>query len=326
MFTSTSGSRSMKAVVYNKYGSPSVLQIADFARPEAGPNEVQVRVFASSVNAIDAQARSGKLRLVDGLGWSKGTGMDFAGIISSVGPGVTSYQVGDRVWGCRATTRPGHHAAMAEYLTVSTALIGHAPASLGLTEAAALPLVGITALRALRDDAGLTPGDAVLIVGASGGVGSTAMQVAYALGASVVDGVASAANADLVTSLGARVAIDYQATRPTTIEHRYDVILDTAGKDLAAYQCLLKPRGRLVSVATRSQLRRAASGLMAKHHINILRSSATTADLDWLRSQADSRTIKPVIEAEYGLDHVAQAHRDVETGHASGKRVIQLAS
>ena len=240
------GEETMWAVQYAEYGGPDVLRVGTVPRPRPSREQVLVEVAAFSINGADLLARRGRLRVLSGFGFPKGTGVDFAGTIRERGADVTSLRVGDRVWGYLGVKPPGAHAAAAQYVVASTDVLAVAPDSTSLSEAAALPLVGLTALKALRDALRVAAGDRVLVVGGSGGVGSTAIQIAVALGARV-DAVAGS-RGDVAESAGAEHVYDYRSTAPEQISARYHVILDTSGSRVGAYRGLLTRAGRIASV------------------------------------------------------------------------------
>lgn len=242
----------MRAAQYHRYGPPEVLRVQRIPVPEPQRGEVMVRVFGTSVNPADAMVRAGKFKLFSGRSFPRGTGYDFAGVIAAVGPGVDPASVGQRVWG----TKPTLNSAMtAEYVCVDEALTARAPERLDLVTAAALPTVGLTALLALRT-VELAAGQSVLIVGAAGGVGSAALQLAGvpAPGARV-GAVCSADNADSCLKLGAETTFDYgdlTRLRQPAARRMFDAIIDLHGADIGFYRRLVKRQGRIVSLSAKS--------------------------------------------------------------------------
>lgn len=242
----------MKAIRYYRYGSTDVLRLQDVDEPAINDDQVLVRVRAASLNPLDLYHLHGRpyiARMETGLTRPKahGLGLDMAGTIEAVGKNVTSYQPGDEVFGSRSQ-------ALAEYLAVREgAAMARKPASLTFEQAAAVPVSALTALQALRDKANVRPGHKVLVNGAAGGVGSFAVQIARAFGAEVT-GVCSAANADMVASLGADHVIDYAREDFTRSSQRYDALVDIAGsRRLSECRRVLTHRGVLVGVGAPSK-------------------------------------------------------------------------
>lgn len=328
----TTGTTMMRAVVQRRYGPPSVLEPSTVARPVPRRGEALVRVGAASVHPGDYFVMTGEpyvARLAFGLRRPRQgiPGMDLAGEVVAVGEGVTSVTPGEQVFGW--STR----GALAEYACVPAGHLVPRPPDLSVAEAAAVPTSGMTALQAVRDVAHVRPGQRVLVVGASGGVGSFAVQIATALGAQVT-GVCSARNVDLVRSLGAEHVLGYASTDVTLGEERYDVILDNVeAQPRAAVRRALTPTGtlipnsghggrwlgpigriltaRMLSVVSRQQLKPFFS--LGKRE-----GLLTLADL------LATGQIRPVIDRTYPLDDAAEALHHVGAGHTRGKVVITL--
>ncbi|WP_167146061.1 NADP-dependent oxidoreductase [Actinomyces sp. ZJ308] len=309
----------MWAVQFRSYGGPEVLEIGAAAVPEPGPKEVVVEVAAFSVNAVDLQTRRGKMRLFDGMGFPKGSGVDFAGVVRAVGSRVGEVEVGRRVWGYLGMKPPGRAAAGAQYVRVRADRVAPAPDAVPLTEAAALPLAGLTAVQALRP-LKLRRGDRVLVVGGNGGVGSTVIQVARIMGGEVdaVVGVRS----DAAIGAGARQVFDYHDLKPSDIPGRYDVVVDTAGTDASAYRRLLKSGGRMTAIAPGAFWDILRSMVSPGSVIRMVSGKPSAKDLTWLAAQVNAGELKPLIAATYPLDRIVEAHRDAESASAAGKRVV----
>jgi NADPH:quinone reductase-like Zn-dependent oxidoreductase len=322
----------MKAMIYTEYGAPDVLRIADVPKPSPKAGEVLVEIHAAAVNSADVRlmrAQPFLVRLSEGLFKPKSPilGSDIAGRVAAVGSGVTAFKPGDAVCGDIS----GHgRGGFAEYVAVPEAALAPMPAALGFAEAAALPLAGITALQALRDKAQVQAGERVAINGASGGVGTFAVQIAHALGAEVT-AIASARKLHMLRELGAAHVIDYAREDFTERAGEYDVILGVNGyHPLGHYARALKPGGRYVMVGGRdAQIFEALlrAPLMRKRdgrRLISLNARATPASLRALLEFAERGAVKPIIERCYSLDDAPEAMRVVDAGHAGGKVVITI--
>lgn len=317
----------MQAIEYDRYGPPEVLTLRRVPLPSPGPGEVLVRVRASGLNPKDAVLRAGDFRLFSGLtarSFPKRTGFDLAGEVAQVGPDVTDLRTGDRVWGLLDGFRGG---AAAEYVAAPAAWLAPLPAGLGFEEGAAWPLVGLTALQALRDRARLRAGERLLVIGASGGVGSAAIQIARAWGARVT-AVASAANLVHCRELGADETVDYATTDPARLPGPYDVILDARGvRPPFAYRHLLPPSGRFVAVAPHPAALIAAplSRLGRGPRVETAFVRSSRADLDALAGLVRTHGLRMPIEARHVLGEAREAHAALAARHARGKRVLVVA-
>jgi NADPH:quinone reductase-like Zn-dependent oxidoreductase len=324
----------MKAIVQDRYGSPDVLRFRDVDKPEPADNEVLVRAHAAAVNAYDWHMMRGDpyvARLGMGFGGPKVKvrGRDFAGRVESVGRDVTRFRPGDEVFG-------EADGAFAEYVCVPEELLAPKPANLTFEQAAAMPLAGNTALIGLRDVASVQPGQRVLINGASGGVGTFAVQIAKAFGAEVT-GVCSTRNADLVRSIGADHVIDYTGEDFTRTGRRYDILLDLVGnRSLTELRRALTPAGTLIlsggGVSSGGSLlgplglmiRGRALSRFARHKLVLLVAKPNKDNLAALRKLAESGKIIPIIDRTYPLVEAADAIRYLETEHARAKVVITV--
>ena len=311
----------MRAAQYDRYGDPSVLYVGDAPLPRAGTDEVLVRVAASSVNQIDATARSGSARAATGFRFPKGTGVDFAGEVAAVGTGVGDLAPGDRVWGFLPGLPRTRTAAAAQFVVAKRRHMSLAP-GIDLVHAAALPLVGVTALVALRTHAKLQPGGRLLVRGASGGVGSVVVQVAAAMGAQVT-ALTSGDTLDLVRSLGADAALDYHTHGPSSLGS-FDAILDLTGTRLAAYRALLAPKGRMVTTATRAIPYILFSTVFGPRRVRAFVVAPRSELLTDLADLVDEGALKPVIDTVFPLDSIAEAHRALAAGGVRGKLVVAV--
>ncbi|MFE5158275.1 NAD(P)-dependent alcohol dehydrogenase [Streptomyces sp. NPDC056697] len=315
----------MRAVLYDRYGPPEALYEGTLPKPVAGPGEVLVRVHATSVNGGELSGRAGKLKLVTGRKFPQRTCVDIAGEIAEVGPSVSHLAVGDRVWG--ATPR-GTFGAAAEFVAVPPRQLSFAPEGVDLVRAAALPIVGTTAITALRDKIGLRSGERLLVRGAAGGVGSVAVQLGQALGAHVT-ALAGAKALDLVRELGADEAHDYRTSGPTALGP-FDAVLDTVGTELDAYRGLLSPGGRMVSIAFDADRPLSWLGfillstLHGSRRVRAFSGNPTHELFADLAAYVEKGAIQPVIDTVHPLSGVGEAHRAMEAGGVRGKHVIQV--
>lgn len=322
----------MKAIVYTQYGSPDMLQFKDVEKPMPKANEVLVKIHTAAANALDwhfVRADPFLARLENGLTKPKNTklGADFAGRVEAVGSSVTRFKPGDEVVGNNFGCGLG---AFAEYINVNEDVLVMKPSRVSFEDAAAVPTAALTALQGLRDKGQLQPGQKVLINGASGGVGSFAVQIAKALGAEVT-GVCSTRNMDMVRSIGADHVIDYTQEDFIHNGQQYDLIYCAVGnRSLSDYQRALKPQGVCV-IAGFTTLR-----LMFQHLIlgprrskvggQRIGTSGTVEpnqkDLAFMMGLLETGKVVPVIDRCYPLSETAEAIRYLETGRVRGKIII----
>lgn len=323
----------MKAIVYHEYGSPDVLTLREVAEPAVAATSVLVQIRAASANPYDWHFMRGMpyfMRTISGLRKPKDSrlGSDIAGEIVAVGTGVTRFRPGDAVYGFVA------NGGFAESIAVAEEVLSPKPANLTFEQAAAVPLAGLTALQGLRDVGKVGPGQQVLVVGASGGVGTFAVQLARAFGAEVT-GVCSTRNLEMVRSLGAHHVIDYTRedfTRGTT---KYDLIFHLAGTHSpATCRRALAPRGTLVLSSGDSKGRwlgplnrvfqAALLSPFVSQQLAQLEMKRSQDDLSFLTGLIEAGKLTPVIDRIYPLRETAEAIRYLETGRARGKVVIAV--
>jgi NADPH:quinone reductase-like Zn-dependent oxidoreductase len=326
----------VKAIVRDRYGSPDVLELTDIDKPEPGDDEVLVRVHAASVNPADWHILRGApyiARMQFGLRKPKHRvlGCDVAGRVEAVGNNVTMLQPGEEVFGS-----PFMHGfgAFSEWLCVSEHLLAPKPAALSFEQAAAVPLAASTALQALRDHGRIEPGHKVLIIGASGGVGTFAVQIAKSFDAEV-SGVCSTRNVEMVRALGAEHIIDYTKEDFTHSGQKYDLIFQLAGtRSPSECRSALTSNGTLLISSGESEGRwigpvdRVIKALVLSPFVSQKMASFTVKanreDLQLLKQFIEYGTLTPVIDRTYPLAQVPEAIRYLEEGHARGKVVITL--
>jgi NADPH:quinone reductase-like Zn-dependent oxidoreductase len=328
----SSESQSMKAIVYRCYGSPDVLSYEDIEKPTPGDDEVLVKVAAASVNPLDWHYMRGSpylMRFASGLGAPKDIrlGVDFAGTVEAVGRDVEQFKPGDEVFG-------GANGAFSEYVTVrDSRALAMKPANITFEQAASVPIAAITALQALRDKGKIKTGQRVLINGASGGVGTFAVQIAKSFGAEVT-GVCSTRNVEMVRSIGADHVFDYKKEDYTESGKQYDLIIDNVGNhSLLANRRVMSPEGVLVIVGGASgnwigPLMRPIKAMLLSPFVGqefaLILAQLRPDDLAILGDLMQAGTVTPVIDRSYGLSEVPAAIRYSEEGHARGKIVVSL--
>lgn len=311
----------MQAVGFRRYGSADVLEQLQVPRPTLTDTSVLIRVVAASVNPADWRFRSGQFRFVIRLKLPFVPGADVAGIVEAVGSAVTGFRPGDAVYAMLPTALGGGYA---EYAVATEDQVARMPRNLSFTEAAAVPLTALTALQALRDKAELQSGAHVLINGASGGVGTFAVQIAKALGAHVT-AVCSGRNADFVRQLGADAVLDYTQQHVTAGEPCYDVIFDAVNTlAFRSARQALRPNGILVTVNPIAEKLspRWLARFRGGRHLRSLLVQPSSSDLETLTTWLETRRIRPIIDHCYPLLDAADAHRSSETMRARGKLVL----
>jgi NADPH:quinone reductase-like Zn-dependent oxidoreductase len=323
----------MKAIVQDTYGSADVLKLREIDKPEIGDDDVLLRVRAAGVDAGAWHVMTGLPYLIRIMGYGLRApktpvlGTDVAGRVEAVGKNVTKFEAGDEVFGLC-------HGTFAEYACAREDKIEPKPANLTFEQAAAVPVSALTALQGLRDHGEIQAGQTVLIIGASGGVGTFAVQLAKTFGAEVT-GVCSTAKVDLVRSLGADHAFDYTREEITQTGRRYDLILDIGGnRPLSSLRRTLTPRGTLVIVGGEEGgrwlggvdrlLRALLLSPFVGQNLRMFVAKGRKEDLRWLKEQIEAGKLTPVVDRTYPLSEVPEAIQYFEEGHARGKVVISV--
>jgi NADPH:quinone reductase-like Zn-dependent oxidoreductase len=318
-------------VIHDRYGPPDVLDIREIDKPALTEDGVLVRVRAAALNPLDWYGMTGRpyiARPLSGIRRPKDTrlGVDFAGTVEAVGADAGEFQAGDEVFGFA-------DGALGDYVCARKA-VAPKPSGVGFDEAAAVPVAAFTALQALRDKAGVEPGQRVLVNGASGGVGTFAVQIAKTFGAEVT-GVCSTPNVELVRSLGADHVVDYTLEDFTRGDRRYDLLLDVAGsRSFRECRRVLAPAAKIVVVGgskaprmlgpLRHLVAMRLAAVRSGHPVLFFIAKPNSADLGVLSELIESGRLRPVIDRRFELDDVADAFRYLAEGHARGKIIVTL--
>lgn len=322
----------MQAVVCTKYGNSDVLSLKEVDKPVPKNKEVLVKIHASSVNYGNLVLLKGEpylARLAFGLFKPKYSipGGDIAGEVESIGNRVKQFQPGDEVFGDLSAYGWG---GFAEYVCVPEDALAFKPKNVSFEEAAAVPMAGVTALQALRNKGNIQPGQKVLIYGASGGVGTFAVQIAKSLGAEVT-GVCSTRNVDILLSIGADHIIDYQKENFTLSQEKYDLILGVNGSQpLSVYKRALNPNGIFLHVGGSGEqlfqtiIQGPWTSIIGSKKIGNILQRANQKDLIYVKELLETGSVKPVIDRKYKLSEIASAFNYFSEGHAQGKVVITV--
>jgi NADPH:quinone reductase-like Zn-dependent oxidoreductase len=312
----------MKAVVFEKYGGVGVLQLKEVADPVPGPDEVLVKVYATSVNPLDWKIRKGKMRLLMPSRFPRILGFDVSGKVEAVGSEVRTPKIGDLVYGLLDARKNG---AYAEYVVTKADYLSLKP-PLSHAEAAAIPLAGLTALQALKNTAKIRPEDRVLVIGASGGVGSFAVQIAKAEGAHVT-GLSSSRNESFVRALGADDVLAYDLTSIPK-ESRYDIIFDTiAAGSFFRLRRNLSPRGRYVATLPDIPSILVIPFLRLfgyKKRSLFVMVKPDSPGLRYLGKMVEDGKLRPMVEKTYTLEEIADAHLKSESRRTRGKLAVKV--
>lgn len=314
----------VRALAYDRYGSVDVLAVREVGLPRPGPGEVLVRVRAAALNPKDVMLRQGRYRVFSGNHFPKIVGLDFAGEIVELGGGVRGHREGDKVFGA-FNHWSALRGAVAEYVAASTRQIAAMPRTCSFEEAAAIPIAGSTALQALRDVARARPGDDVCIHGASGGVGTFAIQIAKAMGTRVTT-TSSGGSLALCVALGADEALDYATADPFSGKRLFQVVLDAFGnRTLSIVRPGLAASGTYVTtVPSRRIFLDTARTLLRTPRARLVAVRIRTEDLEALALLVDQGRLRSRIDRVVSLMDAAEAVRHLETRHAHGKIVIRI--
>jgi len=313
----------MRAAVFNKFGGTDVLEIADIPKPAIKADEVLVRIRAAAVNPKDTFVRKGRFKMFTGKQFPMQLGYDFAGEVAATGDKVTGYEQGQAVFGMLDCWQGR---TCAEYLAVVPDNMAAMPDSLNFEEAASIPLTASTSLQALRDEANIKDGDQVGINGASGGVGTAAVQIAKLCGASVT-AISSAANHDFLTSLGADTCIDYHDTDVATGDQRFDIFYDVFGNQpFKRIRPVLTRTGTWVSTVVRPHvfISQWVTRLFGRQKAKQVVVKARHTDLTLIRDWIESGQLRAVVQDVFPLDKIREAHAQQETKHTRGKIVVAI--
>ena len=311
----------MYAMQFTAYGSSERLKSAQIPIPVPLSNQIQVRVAATSINPIDWKLHSGMLRWIKPVRFPSIPCFDFAGIVSAVGNEVTDWVEGDRIFGMLPMIGQG---AAAEYVAVDEKSASRVPTGLQFPVMAGLPLAGMTALQALRDQGQLKSGQQLLVVGGSGGVGHYAIQIGHLLGA-LVTAISSGRNTDFCKNLGASTVLDYTASGFSAPPAAFDLILDCAGQEsFSQWEPAMKPTGRYVTLlpSLLTGLAALRLRLMSKQRVMLTFVKPARADLEWLAEQVQQGRLETTIDSIFPLADLATAMQKSRLGHARGKIII----
>ena len=309
----------MKAAQINEYGDASKIHVNEVDKPAAGEGQVLVEVHASSLNPFDSKLRDGVMQNIP-LKFPATLGGDIAGVVVEVGPGASDFAVGDKVYG-QAAAVAGNSGAFAEYAATKAGQIAKAPTNLDFTEAASLPLVGVSAVQALIEHINLQAGQRILIHGGSGGIGSIAIQIAKHLGAHVAT-TAPGEAIDFVKKLGADEAIDFKTQDFTTLVHDYDAVFDTVGGDVFEKSLgVLKPGGVAVSMIAHVE-----DAVAQQRGVTAISqgTKVTTEKLEKLAKLVEDGVVTPQIAKVFPLGQIQEAFKFRETQTFTGKVVLQI--
>lgn len=312
----------MKKIVYHHYGGADVLSLEETHIPTPAEDELLIKVKAAGVNPVDYKIRNGSMKMIVGGKFPRTPGGEIAGVVQEAGRATTRFKPGDHVFAMLTLQGGGN----SEYVCVKENLLCAMPAQMDFRDAAAIPLAALTALQALRDKGNIQKNMKVLINGASGGVGTFAVQIAKAYNCHVT-AVCSAANSEWVKQLGADQVVDYTTTDFTSLDQKFDIILDAVAKSKPG-KCrkIMKPAARFVStIPTPGILLRQALNAFFRKKVFGIMCKPGVKDLEVLKKLAEEGRLKPVLDKTYPLHEASLAHAYIETGRVKGKLVLIIA-
>jgi NADPH:quinone reductase-like Zn-dependent oxidoreductase len=313
----------MKTAAFYEYGSVDVLTIAEIPVPQLQPHEILVQVRVAAINPKDTFIRKGRFKSLTGSRFPKFTGFDFTGTIVQLGANVTGWVKGDTVYGM---IDGWHGATCAEYVAVPANHLAHKPENCTFEEAAAVPLVALTALQALRDEGHIQQGQRVCINGASGGVGTMAVQIAKIYGTHITT-ITSADNLDFCRELGADVTLDYRQPNSTQQQEKFDIFFDVFGnQSFGAIRPLLSEHGIYISTVLKRHvfISQWLTRFFGKQKARLVVVKPNTADLDLIGTWLNQGQLKPIIHSVFPLEQIREAHQQQESKHTRGKIVVRL--
>jgi len=315
----------MKAAIINSFGATSVLEIVDMPKPKVQADELLVRVRAAAINPKDTFIRKGHLKRFTGDRFPMQMGFDFAGEVVKAGDHAKDFQESEHVYGMLGGW---HGGTCAEYVAVKSNQLANKPGGLSFEQAAALPMVTLTALQGLRDDAGIQARNDVCINGASGGVGSMAVQIAKIYRASVT-AISRIQNHEFLHRLGAHSCIDYRVTDISQTDQRFDIFFDIFGNQrFQAIKRILRSNGVWVSTVLQPHvfISIMRTKFFSRKKAKLVRVKSNRDDLRTIRDWADARQLKPIIQKVFPFDKIRDAHAQQETKHTRGKIIVQIQS
>ena len=318
--------KTMRAVQYDQFGPAEVLYVAEGPIPSVAEDGILVKVHGASISGGESTIREGKVALFMGKKFPARVGVDFSGVVEAVGPRTSgTIKPGDSVWGIMPH---GTFGAIAEFVSVPESRLALAPCNLGLLEAAALPSVGTTVIRALSKEANLQKGERLLIRGAGGGVGSTAIQYAKSLGAQIV-AISGASTLTWLRELGADDAVDHRSTSLRALG-RFNVILDTVGTEMGTMRQMLTPDGRMVELGfdsdhiLRSMLYILGTTVFGSRRIRAFSNNPLPSEIAQLTAVVEDGVMKPLVDKFWDIEHIVDAYKTVERGGVRGKHVVRI--
>lgn len=313
----------MKTITYNKYGGPDVLEITETDKPELPDNKLLVKVKASSINPVDYKVRRGDMKILSGKKFPKSSGSDFAGVVEEAGSIVEGYQKGDNVYGFINPMKGG---AYSEYIIADPKNVSHLPDALSFEEAASMPVAALTALQSLCYLSDVKEGSSVLINGATGGVGSFAVQIAKGLGAEVT-GICSGKNMELCKKLGAGRVYDYSKEYPGGSDEKFDVFFDAAAKStFSKSKRFLKEKGVFITTVPGLNVivNRLFNFIPFRKKSKFIMVKSSGVDLAILKGFTVTKDLKPVVEKIFPIGEIVDAFELAESGNVRGKIVVKI--